>query len=726
MPPVLTLARWLRALACVFVLAAPSLAMAQANLDFEQEASEAAPPGWQLYGPAGQHAVVSSGAAAHEGRFGVEIVARVAEPSHVGGLIQSFDAAPYRGRRLTMSAAAMSLGGAGRLWIRINGPDGRLLFAEGMMDRPILSEDWARYAIDADVPADARSIVFGFAVEGLGAARVDDFRFTSTPFEPARALSLRGQANLVAFARLYGAVRYFHPSDEAAAANWEAFAHAGVARVESARNDRELERALLELFAPITTGLVIARSNASPPPRVAQDGDVAWRHVGFAYAAQENSYSRRRVRAPDDLGATTRVQLTRGLAAHVPVRLSGASEGDGVITGSYSRHYLGDDRTARLAAVIQTWAVLRHFYPYFADVTVDWEAQLGVSLRVASVDEDAAAFNVTLGEMTAPLKDGHIFVNRSGALPSGFPPLAWRWIENALVVTAVGEGVAGVRVGDVVREIDGVAVEALLPLLEARFSAGTPERLRLRAVERLAEGDLGQSRELTLDRSGQRLEARMVLVSYGVSRSLGLPTTPVIEELDPGVFYVDLRRISREAFGAATAQLALARGVIYDLRGYPSPGVGVLVLRRLSDSGIQTAQQLIRTAMSPDYVRVEDRAYTHEPMAPRFQGRVIFLTDARAMSQPETILAMVRHHQLGAIVGEPTAGANGNITYLYTLTGHSISFTGMEVRNHDGSRFHGVGVQPTHPISPTIDGVRAGRDEQLEAALALLREQGLD
>ena len=37
----------------------------------------------------------------------------------------------------------------------------------------------------------------------------------------ARSFSAAGLANLTAFARLYGYVRYFHPSDESAGADWQ-------------------------------------------------------------------------------------------------------------------------------------------------------------------------------------------------------------------------------------------------------------------------------------------------------------------------------------------------------------------------------------------------------------------------------------------------------------------------------------------------------------------------
>ena len=42
---------------------------------------------------------------------------------------------------------------------------------------------------------------------------------------------------------------------------------------------------------------------------------------------------------------------------------------------------------------------------------------------------------------------------------------------------------------------------------------------------------------------------------------------------------------------------------------------------------------------------------------------------------------------------------------------------------HDGSRHHGVGIQPTHPVSRTIKGITERRDEILERALELARTQ---
>ena len=105
------------------------------------------------------------------------------------------------------------------------------------------------------------------------------------------------------------------------------------------------------------------------------------------------------------------------------------------------------------------------------------------------------------------------------------------------------------------------------------------------------------------------------------------------------------------------------------------------------------------------------------PASPRIRARTAFLIDGRAISYAETWLGMVEHYRLAELVGEPTAGTNGNITTQHLPGGYDVTFTGMKVLKHDGTRHHGVGILPTVPVSPTLAGVVAGRDEQLEKAI---------
>jgi C-terminal processing protease CtpA/Prc len=85
-------------------------------------------------------------------------------------------------------------------------------------------------------------------------------------------------------------------------------------------------------------------------------------------------------------------------------------------------------------------------------------------------------------------------------------------------------------------------------------------------------------------------------------------------------------------------------------------------------------------------------------------------------------MGIIEHYQLAEIVGEPTAGTNGNVNYFTVPGNYQILWTGMKVLKQDGSQHHLIGIRPTVPVSRTLKGVTEGRDEFLEAAVELIGE----
>ena len=101
---------------------------------------------------------------------------------------------------------------------------------------------------------------------------------------------------------------------------------------------------------------------------------------------------------------------------------------------------------------------------------------------------------------------------------------------------------------------------------------------------------------------------------------------------------------------------------------------------------------------------------------------MVFITDARAISYAESFMSFIEHYDLGEIVGQPTAGTNGNVNITELPGGYRFGWTGMKVVKHDGSQHHLVGIQPTIPIKKTMEGVREGKDEFLEKAIQVLHQ----
>lgn len=73
-------------------------------------------------------------------------------------------------------------------------------------------------------------------------------------------------------------------------------------------------------------------------------------------------------------------------------------------------------------------------------------------------------------------------------------------------------------------------------------------------------------------------------------------------------------------------------------------------------------------------------------------SRVIYLADERAISYAESILATVKETKLGVVVGEPSAGANGNINPLPVPARYVLIWTGTQVLRSNRGVHHTIGV----------------------------------
>jgi C-terminal processing protease CtpA/Prc len=171
------------------------------------------------------------------------------------------------------------------------------------------------------------------------------------------------------------------------------------------------------------------------------------------------------------------------------------------------------------------------------------------------------------------------------------------------------------------------------------------------------------------------------------------------------------------------------KAIIFDMRGYPQ-GTAWTIAPRLTDkSGVQAARFERPVA---DYPRgggaeIGQTRTTFEfiqTLPPtdqwRYAGRTVMLIDGRTISQAEHTGLFFEVANGTVFIGSPTAGANGDVTNFYVPGGLLIHFSGHDVRHIDGRQLQRVGLQPTILVTPTIAGVRAGRDEVLERALKYL------
>lgn len=105
-------------------------------------------------------------------------------------------------------------------------------------------------------------------------------------------------ANLRAFAKLYGVLRWFHPSDAAAATDWDRFADVGVrsvATVTTLGSRRSALQALVRAIAP-TVQLADPGVRFTEPTTASGEGpaQVAWEHRGYGDSLRASVYASKR------------------------------------------------------------------------------------------------------------------------------------------------------------------------------------------------------------------------------------------------------------------------------------------------------------------------------------------------------------------------------------------------------------------------------------------------
>jgi hypothetical protein len=599
-------------------------------------------------------------------------------------LDQVTGAIEHRGREVrfrgAVKAAVNGDDNRAQLYLGVVGPNYQTLFYDDTDNDPIVSGEWSTFEITGPVANNALFIQFGVGALGSGVVWLDDFE-----------LSVRDPGGAWQDAAL---INPGFEDDDTGFFGW-------------AKNPGVTDSWHL-VDAGCHEGQRCAGMNARPfeDPTRLFDSVPDHREVIF-----------------EDIGAGLTCELPlvlgRDPSEEGPVTAGAPQLDESVaITDDFETSALPPIYNNWVPAIIEAWAILQHFYPYFDVVDVDWDAELTTALEGALSTDDTFELFKIFSRMIAALDDGHGLVY----YPQSYSTKAWlpikaAWIENQVVVLT-DEG-SDFETGDIIVTIDGVPAEQVMAEREEIIS-GSPQWKRRRALAmNYGVAGYGTTAEVVVDRNG---ETMTLSIPRGWDYAPDEPRPQQIAEIEPGVYYVDLSRASMGAIANVIDDLAAADGVIFDLRGYPNGNHDILC--HLSDQVLQSAHWMVPQITHPDRKRIEgwdtDGRWILDPREPRITGRVAFLTDAQAISYAESVMGIVEAYQLGDIVGRTTAGANGNVNPISLFGGINVNWTGMKVLKHDGSQHHIVGIQPTVPVERTIAGVRAGIDEDLEAAIDLI------
>jgi len=561
--------------------------------------------------------------------------------------------------------------------------------------------------------------------------------------------------NMATFAKVYGYVKYFHPSDEASQIDWNKFSIYGASQIDKCRTDEDVIKVLEELFKPIAPTIRFATDslefdldmNETIPDSLKKLKTTYWQHSGVSIGMDNNgkTYKSRRVNRdssensvqlfnyqPKSNECITK-EIGKGIYCRIPITLycnktntfpqankdkllELKNQLRGINTAS------AVDLNSRLGNVINVYNVFQHFYPYFNEVDVNWDLEFKKALNQCYYDETLLDHLTTLEKFTASLKDGHVYVSNSSINDYYAPPIAWEWIDNKLIITQVEETNDSIKVGDVVTSINGKSPKGYFQETCSKISSASEGWLQYRANMCSLMGYNKTSLRIKIKDKEYKLKRTVNYYNWSKSTRNKIKYS----ELEKGVWYLNLDIIEMDTINKLLPKLQESKAIICDLRGYPNGNHG-FIQHLLAINDTTKAWMRIPQIVYPDHNRnigYENCNWIEFMQAKKpYLGdkNVIFIVDGRAISYAESFMGFIEGYKLATIIGQPTAGTNGNINPFSLPGGFKVYWTGMKVVKHDGSQQHGIGILPNIYVEKTIKGVVEGRDEYLEKAIELTK-----
>jgi hypothetical protein len=610
--------------------------------------------------------------------------------NHFVGLGGHLDATPLRGKLIRLRGGIRALApstttGVG-LWLRIDGQGKQPGFFENTEPRQKHDLAWHDYEISARVGAEASQLVFGATMKLANDAKHSAAGFRNFALEVDDG---HGHWQPLPLPDLRNAEKRTGP--------WGLVGNVSTNTVTTTWHKAEDH-----------DGYLVLQQNGSPAEKLLFDASpVPGKTAEFSLGA--------------GLKARVALTLTDAQARPSPERADALAALQQRLAAMPAPNASPMSLATRQADIVVAWSTLRHFYPYSDVIPVDWNRELSMALADAGSADSRAAQKSVLQRLLVPLEDAHgtvvdMTMQSQASLPIAMAPIEQQWV---VVATTVPDQA---RIGDVITSIDNVSMPQARERARS-LASGQPSSLDWKALQNIQWGPSSTSHVFGL----KHADGSTGTVSLGYNaKTVPKEARPApVAELKPGIWYVDMARTDMSLLNANTARLASAHAVIYDMRGYPKDfGVSKAIPAHLLKHAEHAKWMHIPRYTGPfgEMDGYKDVGWDIQPAMPHFASRAIFLADGRTISQAEAIMGYVQDEKLGTIVGSTTRGVDGNITWFNVPGNFRVVFTGMKITHHDGvSRYHALGTPPDVTVQPSIAGMRAGRDEVLDAALTLAK-----
>ena len=631
------------------------------------------------------------------------------------------------------------------LLMRIDGNGAALQFDNMQNQNVSGTKDWQEYSITLPYPEDAEHIYIGGILLGKGEVWFDDFELSidhndvqtleeveneiakaqlDTEFDNGSlidipTLSSQSVRNLELLGRIWGFIKYHHPVMGQGAYNWdyELFRFLPDYLNLSDSDDNLRDQSLIE-WIDSYGDIRICRDCEATAENSVQRPDLAW----------INGLS------PELKNKLVHIYANRHQGTHYYV---------GQVAHVGNPEFKHEDKYAnmsypdagfRLLALYRYWNMIYYYFPYRHLMDRDWNLILKEHIPKFLHASNELEYELAAIQLIGDIQDTH--ANLWGGADkidewkgNFYPPVHLRFIEDQLVVTdhynLELKDKSGLELGDIITKINGQTIPELIQEKAKYYPASNyPTRLRDISADLLRS----QMDEIQVtyrkERTDEESEITLQLYPRGdldIYHWYRKTDEKCYKILDENIGYITLQSIKDEDIPIIKKEFIDTKGIIIDIRNYPSTFVPFQLGAYFMSSPTSFVKFSKGNINNPgEFTFTESLEIPPDDVT--FKGKLIVIVNELSQSQAEYTAMAFKAGDNTTIIGSTTAGADGNVSTIFLPGGLRTMISGIGVNYPNGTETQRVGIIPDLEVKPTIKGIREGKDELLDAAIRIILE----
>lgn len=383
-----------------------------------------------------------------------------------------------------------------------------------------------------------------------------------------------------------------------------------------------------------------------------------------------------------------------------------------------------------LLGLFRFWNMYEYYSPNIEITVDDWDKVLLDSIPLVANATDYRSYVIAIAQVVSKTGDAHITIADEDRLlyyyyGQYFLPCDIKMIDGQAVVTQVRKNEEQLMPGDILLKVDGMEIQDRIEEQSKYHALSEPNKILNQMKHLLLETEKNQAEvQILRETKTKTLQVKTLEYQYAYRNPFenGILESTKIGYIDPSALKNgDLEKLMKEYKNT--------EGIIIDLRHYPSTVITYLlseyiIPRQTVFSYIGMPNQAMPGAfynqemLAGKGVMKEqmDDIRTFEP----YQGKVVILMDEGSQSQSEFAIMALRQAPNATVVGSPSIGADGNVVKV-SLPGRVIfGMSSLGVYTPEGGQTQRCGLKPDIECYPTLDGIKAGKDELIEKAIEVI------